>query len=52
MANRIERIQRNFLWGGLGEEFKHHLVGWDKVCSPLAGGGLGIQKLTTFNQSL
>ena len=38
-------------WGGLGE-FKPHLVGWDKVCTPLAYGGLGIWKLTTFNHSL
>ena len=29
------------LWGCLGEEFKHHLVEWDKVCTPLAYGGLG-----------
>ena len=40
------------MWSGLGEEFKHHLVGWDKVCTPIATGGLGIRKLTTFNQSL
>jgi hypothetical protein len=26
MANRIEKFQRDFLWGGLGEEFKYHLV--------------------------
>ena len=24
---RIERLQRNFLWEGLGEGFHHHLVG-------------------------
>ena len=44
-----ERLQWNFLWG---EEFKHHLVGWNRVCSPLTSGGLGIRKLATFNQSL
>ena len=31
---------------------KTHLVGWDKVCAPIANGGLGIRKLTTFNKAL
>ena len=26
VAKRIEKIQRDFLWGGVGEEFKYHLV--------------------------
>ena len=26
VAHRMEKIQRDFLWGGLGEEFKYHLV--------------------------
>ena len=43
MANKIERLQRDFLWGKL------HLVGWDKVCAPLQNDGLGVRKLTTFN---
>ena len=30
VANKIEKIQRDFLWG----ESKVHLVGWDKVCAP------------------
>jgi hypothetical protein len=25
MANRLEKLQRDFLWGGLGDEFKFHL---------------------------
>ena len=52
VAARIEKIQRNFLWGGLGDGFKHHLVGWDTVCSPLAQGGLGVQKVEVFNRAL
>ena len=48
MANRIERLQRDFLWG----DSKTHLVGWDKVCAPLKNGGLGVRKLTTFNKAL
>ena len=48
MVNKIERLQRDFLWG----DSKTHLVGWDKVCAPLKNGGLGVRKLTTFNKAL
>ena len=48
VANKIEKIQRDFLWG----DSKIHLVGWDKVCAPKVNGGLGIRKLTTFNKAL
>ena len=48
VANKIERLQRDFLWG----DSKLHLVGWDKVCAPLKNGGLGVKKLTTFNKTL
>ena len=48
MANRIEKLRRDFLWG----DSKTHLVGWDKVCASIANGGLGIRKLTTFNKVL
>ena len=41
VARRIELLQRNFLWDGLGEIYKHHLVAWNKVCSPIAQGGFG-----------
>ena len=48
VANRIEKLQRDFLWG----DSKTHLVGWDKVCASIANCGLGIRKLTTFNKTL
>jgi hypothetical protein len=48
----MEKIQRDFLWGGLGEEFKYHLVSWSKVCSPISEGGLGIRNLMVFNRAL
>jgi hypothetical protein len=42
VAKRIEKIQHDFLWRGLNDEAKLHLVDWDKVCSPISEGGLGI----------
>ena len=48
VANKIEKMQRDFLWG----DSKLHLVDWDKVCAPIVNGGLGIRKLITFNKAL
>ena len=42
VAYRLERIQRNFLWGSSVECFKYPLVAWEKVCLPCESGGLGI----------
>ena len=49
VATRLERIQRNFLWGSLVECFKYPLVAWEKVCLPRELGGFGIRKLASFN---
>jgi hypothetical protein len=43
-ANQIEKSQRDFLWGGLDNESKFHLVNWKKVCTPLSLEGLGIRE--------
>jgi hypothetical protein len=48
VANRIEKLHRDFLWSGIGEEFKFHLVNWSKVCSPISNGSLGILKSKDF----
>ena len=49
IANLIEIIQRDILWG---DAKKFHLVDWKVVSSPLKEGGLGIWKLSSFNQAL
>ena len=48
IAKRIERLQRNFLWGGMGEEAKIHLVNWDRVCTPIDQDGLGVRNLISL----
>ena len=52
MANRIEKLQRNFLLGGIGDEPKFYLVKWATVCTPISLGGLGIRKVRLFNEAL
>ncbi|CAJ2651715.1 unnamed protein product [Trifolium pratense] len=48
----IERIQRNFLWGGSLEEKKLCWVKWDQVCLPKEEGGLRVKNLELFNLAL
>uniref|UniRef100_A0A2N9GI39 Reverse transcriptase domain-containing protein n=1 Tax=Fagus sylvatica TaxID=28930 RepID=A0A2N9GI39_FAGSY len=45
VALRIDKIQRDFLWGGMGEGKKFHLVNWSHECQPLKMGGFGVQNL-------
>lgn len=52
MANQIEQLQQNFLWSGLGDESKFHLVNWNQVYAPLSAGGLAIRILRHFNEVL
>ena len=47
VANRSEKLRRDFLWGGIGDEPKFHLVKWATVCSPIASG-LGDKEGKTF----
>lgn len=50
-ANWFEKQQRHFLWEGLGNEVKHHLVNW-KTVSQFQAGGLGVHSLVQFNIAL
>jgi hypothetical protein len=52
VANRLEKLQRNFLWDSTNEATKFHLIKWFLVCSPVKDGDLGIRNLHRFNQAL
>ena len=52
VAHRIEKLQRDFLWGGIGDEFKYHLVNRCTICAPIQQGGLGLRQIIPFIQAL
>ena len=52
MAAKIERLQRDFLWSGVGECKRHRLISWDVVCKLKAKGGLGFRKISLRNLAL
>jgi len=49
---RIVRIQREFLWGGVGGGRKVSWVKWKSVCQQKANGGIGIKDIRVMNVSL
>ncbi|WJZ98950.1 hypothetical protein VitviT2T_017437 [Vitis vinifera] len=52
VARRLEKVQRDFLWGGGNMEGKIHLVNWEVVCTDKDKGGLGLRKLAMLNKAL
>ncbi|KAJ9708505.1 hypothetical protein PVL29_000510 [Vitis rotundifolia] len=52
VARRLEKLQRDFLWGGGNLERRAHLVNWEMVCRDKEKGGLGIRKLNLLNRAL
>ncbi|GFS41977.1 protein kinase superfamily protein [Actinidia rufa] len=43
VANRLEKVQVDFLWGIVGKVFKYYLVDWDVVCNPIRDGDLSVR---------
>ena len=52
VAARIERLQRDFLWSGVGEGKRDHIVSWDVVCNPKTKRGLGFRRISSWNSAL
>ena len=49
---RLERIQRQFLWGGNDLVKKFSLVSWTTVCTEKIKGGMGVKSFSIMNKAL
>ncbi|KAA3462827.1 putative Transposon TX1 [Gossypium australe] len=52
IIKRIDKIRRNFLWGGLDGKRKMVKVSWKQICSPKEKGGAGVVNLEIKNKAL
>ena len=50
--SKMDRVNRNFLWGTTNEKRKIHVVGWNKIIKSKEEGGLGIQAARGKNITL
>ena len=48
---RLEKIQKEFLWGEGALDNKIHLVKWLTVCKAKSKGGLGVRSLYLLNKA-
>lgn len=52
VCDKLNRLNRNFIWDNIDGQSKAHLVDWDTVCNSKKDGGLGIRKSRAMNQAL
>jgi hypothetical protein len=52
VANHLEKLQRDFLWCGMRDEFEFHLVNWVHGCNLKSSGGLRVRNLIQINCAL
>ena len=52
LCEKLDKINRDFLWGSSTKKKKLHLVGWSKIIRPKEKGGLGIQAAQAKNIAL
>jgi len=52
VAKKLERLQKEFLWSGMSDETKFHLVNWHRICIPIKAGGLEVRNVINFNHAL
>ncbi|XP_057432959.1 uncharacterized protein LOC130725784 [Lotus japonicus] len=52
VCGKLEKIQRDFIWGTLDRSHGAHSIGWSKLCRSKQDGGLGLRRMYDFNKSL
>lgn len=52
ICNSLEKNTRKFFWGGCQREKKIHWVWYDFLCQRKTDGGVGLRKVTLFNEAL
>ena len=52
VCDKLDKINRDFLWGSTSDRKKMHLVGWNKIVKSKEEGGLGIQAARAKNIAL
>lgn len=45
LLKTMERSIRNFIWSGVVDKRKLVIVAWNKICRPLAHGGISIRSI-------
>lgn len=50
-CDELDRISRNFVWGGQGNQRKIHMLSWDEICKPEEAGGLGLRSARKINHA-
>lgn len=51
-CDKLDKVNKDFLWGSTSEKRKLHLVGWSKIVKPKEDGGPGIQAAKTKDTAL
>lgn len=52
VANHIEKLTKDFLWSGVGERNRDHLVRWDLCYKPKEEEWLGIEHLDRIKEKI
>ncbi|KAJ8421100.1 hypothetical protein Cgig2_016925 [Carnegiea gigantea] len=50
VTEKITKICRNYLWGGIGDYKKVPDISWQQTCQPKSQGGIGIKEFAAWNK--